>query len=581
MKNIIFILTLGVSVNLSINAQEFSGDWKGVLEIQGNELHLIIHIKHADGKFSSTMDSPDQSAFGIAMDETIIKENQISIVMKQMQIKITGTLNEQNNAIDATFNQGPMSLPLKLTKDLDVKITSVENENQSNDNPIIGDWNGAIEIQGTTLRLVYHISETDGVYSSTLDSPDQGAFGIAMDETVVNENEIMISMEKMKMKTTGTFDEVSNTIKGNFNQGPLNLPLTLTREEIAKKEKVRYQNPKSIDYVQEEVKFKNNNGGHFLAGTLTIPKSGKFEKVAILVSGSGPQNRNEELLGHKPFLVLSDFLTRNGIAVLRYDDRGIADSEGDFSTATSEDLAQDAEAALMYLKSRGDTKNKKFGIIGHSEGGMIAPMVASRNELDYIVLLAGPGIEINQLLAEQSKAILKASGMPDEEIQFSLTVSEMVFQYMKDNSLLSNEDLTVGLTKILKKEFENLPQKQKEEISDIDAEIKKQVDGVTGEWFKYFINFSPSVYLKQVKCPVLAINGSNDLQVLPKSNLAGIESALKAGGNTHFTIKELPGLNHLFQQSETGSPSEYGSIEETFNEEALKIVADWVNNYNK
>jgi len=260
---------------------------------------------------------------------------------------------------------------------------------------VLGDWNGALEVQGMQLRIVFHITEDGENLKATMDSPDQGASGIPVEKVTLDGRELTIEMSSMGIKYTSTLNDDGTAIDGTFNQGPMSLPLKMTREKVEKKELVRPQEPKIFGYQQEEVKFENPKGGHHLAGTLTIPSDGNFGKVVVLISGSGPQDRNEELMGHKPFLVLSDHLTKRGIAVLRYDDRGVAESTGTFKGATSRDFADDASAAVSFLKKRKDMAGKKIGLCGHSEGGMIAPIVASENsDVDFIVLLAGPGIKI-------------------------------------------------------------------------------------------------------------------------------------------------------------------------------------------
>lgn len=337
----------------------------------------------------------------------------------------------------------------------------------------------------------------------------------------------------------------------------------------------RPQEPqKPFDYTIEEVIFTNNEANNIkLAGTLTIPKNIKKPPVAILISGSGPQNRNEELLNHKPFLVLSDFLTNNGIAVLRYDDRGIAESEGDFNTATSFDFATDVEAAIDYLKTRKEFKKSKIGLIGHSEGGLIAPIVASRNkEVSFAILLAGPGVSGDETLRTQNEKILTLSGANKELVSTQLEINENLYRIVKteENDSISSK-INTFLDNHLEENKDNpiLPFL----INDV---TKKQYEVFGTPWMREFIRLNPELYLSKTKCPVLALNGSKDLQVLPKLNLNGIESALKKANNNDVTIKELKGLNHLFQQAETGLMHEYKTIEETFSPTALTIIKDWI-----
>ena len=264
---------------------------------------------------------------------------------------------------------------------------------------ITGQWNGALKIQGTQLRLVFNVTKTDNGVSSTMDSPDQGAKGIPTTTTSFKNSILKITIASAKIEYEGTLGQ-DNIVVGTFKQGGQSFPMNLSKEVIEKEKLVRPQEPiKPYPYYSEDITFENKKAGINLAGTLTLPTKDGVFPVVILISGSGPQNRDEELLGHKPFLVLSDFLTKNGIAVLRYDDRGTAFSKGDFKTATSADFATDVESAIFYLKTRKEINKKKVGLIGHSEGGLIAPMVASKSkDVSFIVLLAGTGIQGDQIL---------------------------------------------------------------------------------------------------------------------------------------------------------------------------------------
>ncbi len=441
---------------------------------------------------------------------------------------------------------------------------------------VLGDWNGALEVQGMQLRIVFHITEDGENLKATMDSPDQGANGIPVDKVTWNGKELTVEMPKMGIKYTSTLNDDETEIDGTFNQGPMSLPLKMTREKVDKKELVRPQEPKTFGYQQEEVKFENPKGGHYLAGTLTIPSDEKFEEVVILITGSGPQDRNEELLGHKPFLVLADHFTKRGIAVLRYDDRGVAKSTGTFKGSTSRDFADDVNAAVSFLKKRKDMAGKKIGLCGHSEGGMIAPMVASENgDVDFIILLAGPGINIPDLMKLQTDKISEAEGVDESMRKINGVIIENAFGFLHKNKGMNKDELRNGLTKILSDGFESLPAAEREG-EDKDKFMEEELKMMLDDWFLYFMQFNPADYLTKVKCPVLAINGELDLQVTSKENLEGIRSSLAKAGNKNLTTKEFKGLNHLFQKTETGAPSEYAKLEETFNEDVMKFVSDWI-----
>jgi pimeloyl-ACP methyl ester carboxylesterase len=305
-----------------------------------------------------------------------------------------------------------------------------------------------------------------------------------------------------------------------------------------------------------------------------MPKGeGPFPAV-IMITGSGPQNRDEELLGHKPFLVISDWLTRNGIAVLRVDDRGVGKSQGSQLNSTSADFATDVEAAFIFLKTNPKINPKAIGLMGHSEGGLIAPIVASSNpEIAYIVSLAGPGVTGQQVIIRQSQDIGRLSGVNEDQIKKSIETNKKLYAVLR-----KEKDNTKAEVKIFALYKEIL---EKEKVSREDSEkgvnqLKATFGASKYTWLRYFMFTDPSMYWKKVKCPVLALNGEKDLQVAAGENLPAIEKALKSSSNNSVKTVQLPGLNHLFQHCDKGLPSEYGNIEETFSPEALKIISDWI-----
>jgi hypothetical protein len=298
----------------------------------------------------------------------------------------------------------------------------------------------------------------------------------------------------------------------------------------------------------------------------------------VLITGSGPENRDEEVFGHKPFLVLSDYLTRQGIAVLRYDDRGVGKSGGDSRTATTADLATDALAAFEYLKTRSGIDPKRIGVLGHSEGGVIAPFVANEApDVAFVVLMAGTGVPGDSVIMLQSRLVAKAEGAADSTLAKSAVVERELLDLAK--SSLDSAALMAKLRPLLKQSMSQLSPADSQKVSSADTSnqaVEQQMRQVLTPWFHYFLNYDPRPALKKLKQPVLAVNGEKDVQVAPKENLAAIEAALKAGGNKDFLVKELPGLNHLFQTATTGGVSEYAKIEETISPTALKVMGDWI-----
>ena len=440
---------------------------------------------------------------------------------------------------------------------------------------ISGKWNGILEVQGIQLRLVFNISQTEKGYSSTMDSPDQGAKGIPVTLTNYENQTLKLKVSNAGIQFEGTLNK-ENVFIGTFKQGGQSFPFNLTKEKVESEKMIRPQEPtKPYPYHSEDVKFENTRDKIVLAGTLTLPEKKGIFPAVILISGSGPQNRDEEVFGHKPFLVLSDYLTKNGIAVLRFDDRGTAESTGDFATATSLDFETDVESAIKYLQTRKEINKNKIGLIGHSEGGIIAPIVAAESkDINFIVLLAGTGIRGDKLLLLQQELVGRASGLSDTDLQKAKVINEGAFDIiLKSDNIKS---LETELTNYLKKALKDTPESGKPEGMSEEDFIKLQVNQLISPWMYYFIKYDPALILEKVNCPLLAINGEKDLQVPAAVNLDAIKKALEKGGNKNVTTKELSNLNHLFQECETGSPSEYATIEQTFSPIALVEILNWI-----
>ncbi|WMN11134.1 alpha/beta hydrolase [Marivirga salinae] len=440
---------------------------------------------------------------------------------------------------------------------------------------IEGKWQGLLKVQGMELTIVFNISKENDTLIATMDSPDQGAFGLAVQEVTFENGVLNIGMNMPPIQYEGTLNS-DGEIDGVFKQAGQDFPLILSQNDLEKLNKKKPQDPEEpFPYRSENITFENRIDGIKLAGTLTMPSEGENFPVVVLISGSGPQDRNEALLGQKPFLVLSDHLTKQGIAVLRYDDRGTAESEGDFSTATSADFKTDVAAAVNYLKSREEIDANNIGLIGHSEGGIIAPMVAVESkDVAYIVLMAGTGIRGDDLLLRQSELIGKASGMSESQLKTAREFNQGAYDIVVNtvNATTVKEDLKKYLEEAVTKNPELATANGlKEEVF-----VNQVLGQLTNPWIVYFLKHDPSKVLKKVDCPVLAIVGEKDLQVPSKVNLEAIEAALKAGGNTNYKVKELPGLNHLFQEAKTGSPSEYAQIEQTISPDALELMSNWI-----
>jgi len=435
---------------------------------------------------------------------------------------------------------------------------------------IEGSWYGILKTEKIELKIVFNISKTDTLYSATMDSPDQGVKGIPVSKTEFSNSIVKLFVSSAMVEYSGVF--MGDKIIGTFKQGQATIPLNLSKRPFEGSKRPQEPRP-PFPYSAEEITFDNSKAGIELAGTLTLPKVGKPSAVVILISGSGPQNRDEEIMNHKPFLLWADYLTKRGIGVLRFDDRGIGKSKGNFALATSFDFAEDVNSAVEYLKGRNDLSGVKIGLMGHSEGGIIAPIVASkRNDISFLVLLAAPGIKGSEIIVLQQGLIGKASGVSDAEIDKYSIITRNLY------SIIDKERNNPGLKKLLS-DFIKL--NAGAEVPE--SQINQQVSAITTPWMLTFLNYDPADALTRIKIPLIAINGTKDLQVPYEVNLNALEKSLLAahGGNAdslkkYVTIKSIQGVNHLFQRTETGLPAEYSKIEETISPEVLELISGWI-----
>jgi uncharacterized protein len=437
-----------------------------------------------------------------------------------------------------------------------------------------GNWLGSLKISSISLRIILKISKNEkDEYKAIMNSPDQTDKDIPVEKVEIADDSIKLFVDAIGGSYKGKLADT--LLDGVWSQGGSDFLLSLMRTDKIV-ELNRPQNPKKpYPYKEEEVTVLNKSANVTLAGTFTYPDKGDKFPMVVLITGSGPQDRDEALLGHKPFLVLSDYLTRHGIAVLRCDDRGIGKSTGNFSSATTLDFATDALACVEYLKTRKEVDKKHIGLIGHSEGGIIAPIVANQSkDISFIVMMAGPGISGEKILELQSKLIAKAEGESDEDInkmmQFNVKLYNIAMQE-KDSS-----KATEKIHKVLDEIYNKMSDSVKNSPENSKERLYAQTKSLLSPWFKFFLSYEPTESLSKIKIPVLAINGEHDLQVPPKENLAAIESALKKAGNKNYKVMEIPKLNHLFQTSQTGSPTEYSKIEETIAPIALSTISDWI-----
>lgn len=421
----------------------------------------------------------------------------------------------------------------------------------------IGDWQGKV----ANIPIIIHVSNDDTGLKATLDSPSQGATGIPCGSVVVDGLSITIDMPALRASFKGNIAADNKTISGIFTQGAA-LPMTLTRSENAVATTInRPQEPKApFDYNLEEVTF--SHGNITLAGTLSTPRDMKPLAAVVLVSGSGAQNRDEEIFGHKPFAVIADYLTRNGIAVLRYDDRGVGGSSKGSTEDTTMDFAQDAMAAVNYLKSRDDIDTNRIGLIGHSEGGTIAIINAATHpqEIAFIITLAGPYVKGRDIIVKQNHLLSEAAGQPLTSQQ-SAQVNE-IFDAIA--SIADTDTLSSRLRLIMSSTGNHSAQ-----------EIEQSIKIMTSAWYTAFVRFDPAPFIAKIKCPVFALNGEWDAQVDATQNLSAAMTIPTA------TTRSYPRLNHLFQESNSLFESlNYGQIEQTISPSILNDIGDYIINLN-
>ncbi|MFM6932858.1 MAG: alpha/beta hydrolase family protein [Novosphingobium sp.] len=560
----LFVLML-VLPQAAFAAPDGVGTWHGAGATPIGDLMLVVRIERGtDGTLKGDIESRDQNpGRTMPLTSVTLDKERLLFAVDALQAKYEGTWSETEKAWIGTFTQGiAMKLALKAG---DAPATPVLAG-------LDGRWNGEVTLNGATLRqgLRFRTAPTGtiGLY----ESPDQMVSGVPVRGLIREGNGLRWSIMGGMLKFSGTLSDDGQTLAGTFTQtGQADMPIAFKKQAAGQKaaEAKRPQLPIApFPYRSEEVSFANPAApGVTLAGTLTLPQGKGPFPAAILITGSGPQDRDETLAGHKPFAVIADHLTRKGFAVLRYDDRGTAKSTGDFSKATSADFGSDANAAFAALAARKDISSGKIGFIGHSEGGMVAPIAMAGNaKVAYAILLAGPGTRLDQLMLSQQRLIGSQMGRSEADLDKAEPVFAKIFAAVakaKDNA-----EAETAIEAIL------TPQARVDLGLPANAPASILTARLGGPWFRYFLNYDPAPNLARIKVPVLAINGTLDRQVPANENLPAIRNALAA--NKDVTIAELPGLNHLFQTAKTGGLGEYQRLEETFAPAALDLMTAWL-----
>lgn len=543
-------------------------NWYGVLDAGTAKLRIQVVLKQDNqGNYSGQLISLDQSQLAMPCDEVKLNDNSLTFSVKRIKVKFSGKLNDVKTEATGLFEQSGAKIPFKLTK-----VDKVPHRDH------IQTWTGKLLAAPMEFDFQFRIYRDDnGEYSALLDSFTENITGVAC--TLQRKDDrisIKVPIASAPATYTGTLSADNKRIDGTWEQRGHKTPLVLKAVPLSATRKVEQKRPQTpkppFDYDSDDVNVANQKDNVTLAGTLTSPTGDGPFPVVVLISGSGPQDRDETIFGHKIFFVIADYLTKNGIAVMRYDDRGTAESTGSFSDATSADFANDAEAVVDFLKSHKKVDPERIVLCGHSEGGIIAPMVASRrDDLAGIVLMAGPGVNGRRIAISQSRRMARVAGASEQIIELQDTMLRGILDQKDKGGPFDDEFLDRLSTKMK----QSLPNDLRDSL-DTRTMISATLPRIDTLWFEFFASYDPVPALKHTRCPVLAIVGEKDTQVDPKLNIPVIEQALKDGGNPDFELHILADLNHLFQTCKTGSFSEYGQIEETISPVALDLISSWL-----
>jgi hypothetical protein len=539
------------------------GSWHGEILVSGNKVPLTFHISiNKNDKFIATMDSPSQGAKDIPIKEVIISDRSIKLNIAVANAFFEGQFDNDSTQFQGAWKQGGQTFPLVLKQKAE---------------DITGLWKG--KLQGTSVEFSLNISMNENNKAVAYLSPNGGISKVEVSKLVNQPDKLSFEVPAEGVKYSGNLNKKDKGIEGVFSQGNREFTLNFSKADSTKQVRLnRPQHPvKPYLYNSEDVVFDNNKENIKLAGTLTTPKGeGPFPGI-VLVSGSGPQDRDQTFMGHKTFLVLADHLTKSGIAVLRFDDRGFAKSTGNFSSATSLDFASDVQAAVEFLVEHSHIDASNIGLVGHSEGGLIAPIVASQSDdVAFIALMAGPGISGNEIAIGQIQTILSVNGLSEKAAKAGSNITRQL-----NEAIITNQDSN-DFEGLLKQTYANawslLPEPIQTELEKVGGGSisNARIKTLSSAWNQYFLIHQPEMYLSKLSIPVMAIHGNKDKQMMASVNLQAIKAALNP--SPKHLVLEMDGLNHLFQTANTGLMSEYSKITETVAPHALEEISAWVLN---
>jgi pimeloyl-ACP methyl ester carboxylesterase len=572
--NILAVSLVSLFLYQSVIAQpSIVGHWEGSIKIQGQELMIKVDFKTAGAGLAATIDIPQQNAKGLALKNVQYEHPKTHFELPAGPRLAVFDGERNDRLISGKFTQAGMegSFSLELTNPSELEVVE---EAPLKYKPVIGVWVGAIDIVGKSIGISMTFKIKKAELKASVDIPEQSAFALSLNNVRFDSSKIYCELPAGPRVAVFEGSLKGDSVRGVFEQAGMTGTFHLVRG-IAKKE---VEQPEEIvPYKKEEVVFHNDTIK--FAGTLTIPSTSGPHPAVVMITGSGPQNRDEELFGMKPFKIIADHFTRNGIAVLRYDDRGVGGSSGSTSQSTTADLAKDALAAIHFLQSRNDVNPKQIGLCGHSEGGIVGPLAASESrDVAFVICIAGTGVDGRKTLLAQWEAIMRADSATEDAIQKALKVNELAFDLVLSQK--DSVEVRKALRASLVDQMNAMTIDQRKAITNEEEFIRIQMEALItsfqSPWFRYFLTYDPSVALEKVKCPLLALFGGLDLQVLAEVNRKAMESALKKGGNKDYTFRVFPKANHLFLNAITGSPSEYSRLKKEFLPGFLETMSDWI-----
>jgi len=565
-KSSIFTILAGgflvILVTILANAQtpdDQSGDWLATLDTPMGPLRLQVHVTVTeDGQQAATLESLDQAPGQlIPISSVMITTDQFSFEVAAIGARFSGHWNEVSQSYEGVFDQG-MQFTTAFSRPGNEQKVLIED--------LEGSWAGELIRGDITLQFILNFVTDEGETRASMDSPAQGAYGVVITGLRQEGDVIHFQIPAASVSYEAVLND--NTLNGTWRRtGSEPISVRFERVSDTVQGPNRPQTPQApFPYHVEDVQIENPEAsGVTLAGTLTLPEGeGPFPGV-VLISGSGPQDRNETVWTHQPFAVLADHLTRQGIAVLRYDDRGVAESTGEFSSATSFDLASDTQAVATFLRAHPAIRS--VGLAGHSEGGLIAPIVAVQSpEIDFVILLAGPGTPGDQFVIDQTEANLRAAGENEDLITARLnTLAELIeIARTAEDSADAMARLDAALSED-RMQLLLIPAGQKQAF----------MANMARDWYRTLVNYDPADWVPQMHQPVLVLQGNLDLQIVAEPNVSGLRSLLAEHSDAEIVV--MDGLNHLFQPAQTGQMSEYPQIETTFDPEAMDIISTWIN----